>query len=162
MSWIHHERGSVMISKTCTYGIQAAIYVAARKQEDWISINEIASSLNISFHFLTKVLQQLTGAGLMNSQRGVRGGILLAKDAEEISLFDLISVIDGTDVFEQCMLGLPGCGTAEPCPMHERWVALRTEIVRVFQATSLASMARDATTLNLRLAHPEVLARMAL
>jgi Rrf2 family protein len=151
-----------MLSKTCTYGVQAAIYVAARKCEDWISINEISSNLNISFHFLTKVLQQLTNAGIMTSQRGVHGGVMLAKRAEDVSLLDLISVIDGTDVFEQCMLGLPGCGVAEACPVHDRWVMLRTEIVRVFMGTSLEALARDATMLNLRLAHPEVLARMTL
>ena len=149
-----------MLSKTCTYGVQAAIYVAARKCEDWISINEISSSLNISFHFLTKVLQQLTNAGIMTSQRGVHGGVMLAMRAEDVSLLDLISVIDGTDVFEQCMLGLPGCGVADACPIHDRWVMLRTEIVRVFMGTSLEALAHDATTLNLRLAHPEVLARM--
>jgi Rrf2 family protein len=151
-----------MLSKTCTYGVQAAIYVAARKCEDWISINEISSNLNISFHFLTKVLQQLTNAGIMTSQRGVHGGVMLAKRAEDVSLLDLISVIDGTDVFEQCMLGLPGCGVAEACPVHDRWVMLRTEIVRVFMGTSLEALAHDATMLNLRLAHPEVLARMTL
>ncbi len=151
-----------MLSKTCTYGVQAAIYVAARKCEDWISINEISSNLNISFHFLTKVLQQLTNAGIMTSQRGVHGGVMLAKRAEDVSLLDLISVIDGTDVFEQCMLGLPGCGVAEACPVHDRWVMLRTEIVRVFMGTSLEALAHDATMLNLRLAHPEMLKRIAL
>jgi hypothetical protein len=39
---------------------------------------------------------------------------------------------------------------------------LRTEIVRVFMGTSLEALAHDATMLNLRLAHPEVLARMTL
>ncbi|MFM8178429.1 MAG: RrF2 family transcriptional regulator, partial [Candidatus Kapaibacterium sp.] len=148
-----------MISKTCTYGVQAAIYVAARTCKEWVSITEISSNLNISFHFLTKVLQQLTGAGIMASQRGVHGGVMLAKRAEDVSLLDLIRVIDGTDVFEQCMLGLPGCGVAEACPVHDRWVMLRTEIVRVFTATSLDALARDATMLNQRLAHPEALLR---
>ena len=97
----------------------------------------------------------------MVSQRGVRGGIMLAKSAEEITLLDLITVIDGSAVFEQCMLGLPGCGVAEACPVHERWVRLRTEIARVFKATTLQALAHDATTLNLRLAHPEILQRLS-
>lgn len=151
-----------MISKTCTYGVQAAIYVAARKRDDWISIHEISTHLNISFHFLTKVLQQFTNAGVMVSQRGVHGGVMLARKAADISLLDLISVIDGTDVFEQCMLGLPGCGVAEACPVHDRWVVVRSEIVRVFMNTSLEALAHEATTLNLRLAHPEIVPRMAL
>ncbi len=151
-----------MISKTCIYGIQAMIHIASQKPGQWVSIQSIANSLNISFHFLTKVLQQLTAAGLMNSQRGVHGGVMLAKSAEDISLLEIISIIDGTDIFEQCMLGLPGCGTAEACPVHESWTALRTEIARVFMGTTLERLAKDATTLNLRLAHPEYLRRMAL
>ncbi len=151
-----------MISKTCIYGIQATIYIASQAQGQWVSIQSIASNLNISFHFLTKVLQQLTAAGIMSSQRGVHGGVMLAKSSEDVTLLDIITTIDGTETFEQCMLGLPGCGTAEACPVHDRWSTLRTEIARVFMSTTLDQLARDATTLNLRLAHPEYLRRMTL
>jgi len=59
----------MVLSKACIYGIQAAIYVASVKDVGYVSIQEISEKLNISFHFLTKVLQQLTQAGILNSYR---------------------------------------------------------------------------------------------
>ncbi|MBL7998870.1 MAG: Rrf2 family transcriptional regulator [Candidatus Kapabacteria bacterium] len=146
-----------MLSKTCTYGLQAAIYIASQPHNELVGIQTIADSLNISFHFLTKVLQQLTAAGLLISQRGVHGGVMLAKNSEDITLYDIISVIEGRDKFEQCIMGLPGCGSAVPCPLHEHWSSLRTEIGRVFIKTKLSELADSSNRLNLRLAHPELI-----
>lgn len=148
-----------MLSKTCVYGIQAAIYIASQPAGQLVNIQSVAENLNISFHFLVKVLQELTAAGLMTSKRGVTGGIMLAKPASEISIFDIVAVIDGRDMFEQCMIGLPGCGKAEPCPMHEHWTKLRARIAEVFLSMTLLDLAQDSQRLNLRLAYPQIVIR---
>jgi len=137
--------------------VQAAIYIASQPAGQLVSIHTIAENLNISFHFLTKVLQQLTAAGIMTSQRGVNGGVMLAKPADEVTLYDVISTIDGSDLFTQCLLGLPGCGSAEPCPVHDQWTKLRTQIALVFTKNTLGSLGETANRLNLRLAHPELI-----
>ncbi|MBS1562269.1 MAG: Rrf2 family transcriptional regulator [Bacteroidetes bacterium] len=143
----------MILSKSCVYGIQAAIYVAAQGGKDYVAISQIAEHLNISFHFLTKVLQQFTQAGIMLSYRGPRGGVSLSKTPSNFSLYDLISAIDGTKVFTECMLGLPGCGHDEPCPVHEHWVELRLKFTSVAKKTTLSSLAAKANELNVRLAH---------
>lgn len=143
----------MILSKSCVYGIQAAIYVAAQGGKDFVSISQIAEHLNISFHFLTKVLQQFTQAGIMLSYRGPKGGVSLSKTPSNFSLYDLISAIDGTTVFTECMLGLPGCGHDEPCPVHEQWVELRLKFTNVAKKTTLSSLAAKANELNVRLAH---------
>lgn len=140
-----------MLSKSCIYGIQAAIYVAANVSQEFVPISQIASELKISFHFLTKVLQQLTQAGLMNSYRGPKGGVALAKPSKDITLYDLIGAIDGTSIFTECMLGLPGCGIAEPCPAHEQWTRVRGELTVIARRLTLDNMAKKAGELNVRL-----------
>ncbi|MBU3698422.1 MAG: Rrf2 family transcriptional regulator [Candidatus Kapabacteria bacterium] len=140
-----------MLSKSCIYGIQAAIYVAANASQEFVPISQIASELKISFHFLTKVLQQLTQARLMNSYRGPKGGVALAKPSTEVTLYDLIGAIDGTAIFTECMLGLPGCGIAEPCPAHEHWTKVRSELTVIARRLTLDSMAKKAGELNVRL-----------
>lgn len=141
-----------MLSKSCIYGIQAAIFVASQGAKDYVPINRIASELNISFHFLTKVLQQLTLSGIMISYRGPKGGIALARPAPQVTLYDLIAASDGTEIFTECMLGLPGCGTAAPCPAHEHWVVVRQQFVTIAQSVTLASLGERASELNIRLA----------
>lgn len=140
-----------MLSKSCIYGIQATIYVAANASQEFVPISQIASELKISFHFLTKVLQQLTQEGLMNSYRGPKGGVALAKPSTEITLYDLIGAIDGTSIFTECMLGLPGCGIAEPCPAHEHWTKIRNELTVIARRLTLETMAKKAGELNVRL-----------
>lgn len=143
----------MILSKSCIYGIQAAIYVAAQGGTDYVAISKVAEQLNISFHFLTKVLQQFTQAGIMTSYRGPKGGVAIAKPTEKISLYDLICAIDGPDMFTECMLGLPGCGHEEPCPAHEHWVEVRQKFTQIARQTHLASLASRANELNVRLAH---------
>jgi Rrf2 family transcriptional regulator, iron-sulfur cluster assembly transcription factor len=140
----------MVISKRCTYGIQAAIYIASQPPNHYIQINVIASKLNVSFHFLTKVLQQLTHAGMMASYRGPNGGIMLSAKPDEITLFDLITAIDGDIAFTQCVLGLPGCGTASPCPAHDSWSEVRTRFVSIAKSTTLATLAKRAELLAAR------------
>lgn len=143
----------MILSKSCIYAIQAAIYVAAEQTDGYVPINKIADRLNISFHFLTKVLQDFTHAGLMNSYRGPRGGVALAKPAREITLHNLVDAIDGTSIFTECMLGLPGCGHAEPCPTHEQWVEVRQQFTTLAQQLTLHDMATKASQMHVRLAH---------
>lgn len=143
----------MILSKSCIYAIQAAIFVASEGKKEYVPINIIAERLNISFHFLTKVLQDFTRSGLMTSYRGPRGGVALARPADEITLHNLVEAIDGTDIFTQCMLGLPGCGAAEPCPTHEQWVEVRQKFTTLAQHLTLKDMAAKAAQMHVRLAH---------
>jgi Rrf2 family protein len=140
-----------VLSKSCIYGVQAAIYIASRQSNDYVSIQEIAGKLSISFHFLTKVLQILTQAGIMVSYRGPNGGVALARPASSVTLADIIGAIDGTEIFTECFLGLPGCGHATPCPVHDQWSVVRKKLHQTFEATTLAELAMKASNLNARL-----------
>lgn len=147
----------MLLSKSCIYGIRASIYVASVKDEQFVSIKEIADKLDISFHFLTKILQNLTQDGIMNSYRGPKGGIMLAKNAEAISLYDIVRSIDGSAIFTECFLGLPHCGTATPCPLHEQWAEIRTHISKVLATTTLSNLAAKVSSLNYRLSEHDII-----
>lgn len=134
----------MFFSKTCTYGIQAMIYLATQEAGKYISINTIADNLNMSVHFLTKVLQPLTQAGILNSYKGPNGGVVLSKDSKLISLYDIVSVLDNPEKFTSCVLGLKNCGSAKPCPFHEEWSPIRDKMYSECVATSLADLGNKA------------------
>ncbi len=142
----------MILSKSCIYGIQAAIHVAAQDTNGYVPIHTIAERLSISFHFLTKVLQQFTQAGILASYRGPKGGVALARPAGSITLYELIAAIDGTEMFTECLLGLPGCGKAAPCPAHDHWVEVRLKLGSIARSVSLEQMGQRANELNVRLA----------
>ncbi len=142
----------MLLSKSCEYGIRAALFLATHDDEGYVPIRTISDELGISFHFLTKIFQRLTEAGILVSLKGPRGGVQLARPADRISIRDLVAALDGEGLFRACVLGLPGCGHERPCPLHDAWTRQRTQIDTLFSQTMLGSMAGDITTLGLRLA----------
>lgn len=140
-----------MLSKSCEYGLRATLFLASLDRDGYIPIGTISDELDISFPFLTKIFQQLNDADLLVSQRGPHGGVSLTKPAEEITLLDIVVAIDGTDLFEECVLGLPGCGDAQPCPLHDHWGEKREQVENMFRSMTLAEMAEKTQTADLRL-----------
>jgi len=144
----------MLLSQSCMYGIRAALLIATKGESDkdsFIPIRRIADQLDVSFHFLTKILQVLTHAKLMESYKGPNGGVRLARPAEELSLIDVVEAIDGNDVFDNCLLGLPGCKDDNPCPLHEKWSNSIDQLRALFQETSLAQLAKESSEFLYRL-----------
>lgn len=127
----------MLLSKSCEYGIRATLRVAMHEDDEYVPIRVISGEVGMSAHFLTKILQQLTRAGIMKSFKGPKGGVALAKPASKVRLIDIVSAIDGPQLFEECMLGLPGCGQRKPCPLHDRWMVERGRLTALFESTTL-------------------------
>ena len=142
----------MVLSKACNYAVRAVLYIAARDPGDFIPIQEIAETLGISFHFLTKTLQSLTQRNILVSNRGPRGGVALARPAESIALMEVILAIDGRDLFEGCVLGLDYCGDDRPCPLHSQWQAVKAPMRTMFEKTSVADVSREMRRRGWRLA----------
>lgn len=147
----------MLLSKSCEYGLRAMLYLGLEVSADdaatsgasgsprnssrhYVSIQTISDDLGIGESFLTKVFQQLNDAGLLTSKRGRGGGVALTRPPGEISLYEIVVAIDGDDLFHECVLGLPGCGEAEPCPLHDHWTDERDRMKDTFQATTLAEV----------------------
>lgn len=141
----------MVLSKACTYGLLASFYVADKRNAEYVSIREMSDDLSISFHFLTKILQKLTAAGLMISHKGPKGGVSLSRPASTINLFEIITAIDGHDIFIECILGLPGCGHLKPCPIHAQWANIRSEMQRIFSEKTLADSTEKLEEYGFRL-----------
>lgn len=142
-----------IFSKSCEYGLRAALYMATyRKERRFVPIREMSSKLDISFHFLTKILQQLTEAKLMTSYRGPKGGVTLAKEPSEIKLMDIVHAIDGDDLFLKCILGLSACSSKKPCPLHHTWGKMREDLVKALEEVNLGDLRIPVERTEIRLA----------
>ena len=141
-----------VISKSGEYGLRALLYVVAHREEGgFVSIRGMAEQLDISFHFLTKILQILTQKGFLHSYRGPNGGIAFQIPPENILLADLIRALEGDDFFDKCLLGLPGCGERQPCPMHNFWKSIKASLKEEFETTSLADLGQTTRENRFRL-----------
>lgn len=141
----------MLLSKSCVYGLRATLYLASREKEEFISIKRMSDKLEISFHFLTKILQQLTAVGLLESLKGTNGGVRLTKPPDKITLIDVVLAIDGPRLLTECALGLPGCGLKNPCPLHDKWAVAREKIRDMLANTTLIALVEKGNRENLRL-----------
>ena len=145
----------MVLSKACNYAVRAVLYLAAREQDEFVPILEIAEALGISFHFLTKTLQALTQNNILTSNRGPKGGVALARPAESIALMEVILAIDGPDLFDRCVLGLDYCGDDRPCPLHPQWRVVKQGMRELLENTSLAVVSQGVGQQGLRLTDSE-------
>ncbi len=135
---------TVIFSKKCEYGLQAVLFLAAKDPGQIISADEIAKKLNIPKEFVSKILQNLTESGIVLSKKGKSGGFALAKDPGKIRMIDIVAAIDGLGIFNSCVLGFPKCSPEHPCPLHEKWGALRTNAYNMLTEETLDKL-KDKT-----------------
>lgn len=131
---------TVFFSKTCELGLQAVLFLSIKKEKIIFNAEEISKELKVPKEFVSKVLQILTGSGIVGSKKGKNGGFYLAKSPTNIKLIDIVETIDGLDVFKTCLLGFPGCSSENPCPVHNKWGKLRDEAIRMLSEETLEQL----------------------
>lgn len=142
----------MLLSQRCEYAVRAALYLAASNASSYVAVREISEALNIPRSFLAKTVQDLTGAGVFTSMRGPSGGLALARSADRITLKEVVLAVDGSAIFTECVLGLPGCGDRKPCPLHDQWVPARDRVHAMFAGATLADTAARTGAGDFRLA----------
>jgi Rrf2 family protein len=133
-----------MLSHTSKYAIRSLIYLelysnSAKK----VGIREISQKLDIPSPFLGKILQILVKHNFLNSAKGPNGGFYLKRQAIEISLMEVIEVIDGSDSFEICVIRNSPCDHNNPCSMHVKMAPLWKEMRSVFITETIADLVSE-------------------
>jgi Rrf2 family protein len=134
-----------MLSNTSKYAIRAMIYLALHAgQDNKIGIRKISGDLGIPSPFLAKILQVLAKQKLLSSTKGPNGGFGLGRNPQKITLYEIVTVIDGSDIFDKCLISMRTCheeGT--PCPIHQQYEPIRKGIKNLFQQQDIGSLAND-------------------
>lgn len=127
----------MLLSKTSEYAIRLVLGLPRHPMGEYIHIKILAAQSGISFFQLAKVAQRLIKAHILVSYTGPNGGVALVRQPSEISLHDIVSAIEGPDLFDRCILGLEGCGEASHCPIHSHWKSIKEPIMTLFREKSL-------------------------
>ncbi len=120
------------------------LYVAGKSREGArIGIKEIASAIGSPEPFMAKILQDLSRKGLVASVKGPNGGFYMQTTHLHNSLADIVTAIDGGDLFTGCGLGLKACNEKRPCPIHFEFKEIRSNLKAMLQSTTLEDFAED-------------------
>ncbi|WP_304344504.1 Rrf2 family transcriptional regulator [Chryseobacterium koreense] len=136
-----------MFSKSCEYGIKAAIYVAKQSMKDRkVGIKEIAKSISSPEAFTAKILQKLTKTNVIRSAKGPNGGFFVVQDnLDRVKLWNIVFALDGNSLLEDCSLGLHKCNAEKPCPLHSKFVKIRERIKDALEKATLRSLAEEVS-----------------
>ncbi|HEY5691860.1 MAG TPA: Rrf2 family transcriptional regulator [Cyclobacteriaceae bacterium] len=139
-----------MFSRACKYAIKIMIYVAGNeKEERHTGLKEISMAIGSPEAFSAKILQQLVKSKLLESYKGPFGGFELMKN-REIRLADIHTAIDGDQLVEECILELQSCSSKNPCPLHDRFMLIRSHLKETMLSTDIRDekLHKDLSKLN--------------
>ena len=131
----------MLYSKTCDHAIRALAYLATRPAGEFCLVDKIADAEDMPRPYTSKILRDLVRAGVLTSSRGRGGGYGMARDPGDVSLLEIMEIIDGADRVDRCAVGLGVCNEYAPCPLHDEFQPLRTAIRAYLEGTTLAEMA---------------------
>lgn len=124
------------------YGVKALFELAMHEGTGPLSLKAIAEKQGLSEHYLEQLAAPLRRAGLVTSVRGAQGGYALARPASEITVGDIIRVLEGPIGVSDCATddgsSPPDC--AQNCTVHGVWEKVRDAIVAVVDGISLADL----------------------
>src|SRR6185312_13724135 len=133
-----------VFSKTCEYAIRAVFFIAHKTASGGrVGIKEISNGIDSPEHFLAKILQDLSRKGLIQSAKGPNGGFYLDDLALKRPLSEIVEAIDGDGIFTGCALGLKQCSEVNPCPLHNQFKLIRTEIHNLLQTTEIGNFNQE-------------------
>lgn len=132
----------MIFSKSCQYAVQAMVYLASQPPGHYVLARCMADDLAIPRAYLAKLLNRLAQAGMVHSVRGRLGGFRLAKQASQIGLLEIVMQVEGSELKQDCLLGLKKCSDETACAMHKRWRPIKEQIFRILEEHNLAKLAQ--------------------
>lgn len=104
------------MSNTVEYALRAVVWLADHQDSSHTS-SEIAEATQMPGSYLSKILKSLSRAGIVAGQRGVHGGFTLAKDANTLTMLDVVNAVEPVQRIHDCPLGLKAHGK-NLCNLH--------------------------------------------
>lgn len=132
------------------YGLLAMFDLAEHYGAGPIPLKTVAKRQNISDNYLEQLIAVLRKADLVRSMRGAQGGYVLAREPDNITVGDIIRVMEGPIAPVECVNEVEPavCDQADSCITRLVWARIRDELSEVMDSISLGDMLRDAERLS--------------
>lgn len=127
-----------MFSNTVEYALRAIVHLAYEAPEARTTA-QIAEATLVPKDYLSKILQGLAKEGIVRTQRGVGGGVSLAKSPEQLTILDVVNAVEPIRRITTCPLGLSAHGV-KLCPLHRRMDDALASVESAFRSTTLAEV----------------------
>ena len=122
------------------YGTRALLELALYEGKGPVQLKDIAQRQQISTMYLEHLITPLIAAGIVRSARGAKGGVWLARPAQEIKLSEVIQLLEGSVAPVDCLNDPKCCSRTELCVTRDIWQELKEAIDGVLESTTLKDL----------------------
>jgi Rrf2 family protein len=129
------------------YGVKAMVDLAINQRDTPVSIKSISERQNISEYYLEQLFLPLRKANLIKSTRGAQGGYVLNMPPEEITIGQIIYVLEGPIEISDCVEGV-SCSNGDCCATRLLWEKIKKSIDDVLDSTTLQDILNDYKNIN--------------
>ena len=137
------------ISTKGRYALRMLVYLAAHEEDGFVSLKEIAEVQNISKKYLEQIVPMLNKGGLLRTNRGNRGGYMLAKRADECTVGDVMRATEGNLAPVSCLeYSENDCPRANDCVTLYIWEGLYKAVSDYLDSITLADVLRHSNDGN--------------
>ena len=126
----------MQITRQADYAVRAVLYLAQLGPGQRAATSQIAQEQQIPPSFLAKIVSQLSVAGLLQTSRGARGGVSLARKPNQISLLEVVEAIDGPILLNECVANDGICMFGDTCVMRPIWCDAQADLVNRLKTTT--------------------------
>ena len=130
------------LSTRARYGVRLMLALAQNYGKEPVYLKDIAKQEEISEKYLSLIIMPLRGIGLVNSVRGAYGGYNLAKDPSQITLKEIVDILEGDCSLVDCVKDPSSCPRVSTCVSHDVWAAIGGKISETLSSITLDMMVR--------------------
>jgi Rrf2 family protein len=138
----------MQLTRAADYAVRVMIHLASQPEATVVSRTLLAKAAEAPESFLSKILQSLARAGLIQAWRGVVGGFSLLPRGARASLLDVVEAIDGPIALNICVTSGASCHRHAACPAHQVWLQAQSAMMSVLREAKIAEMIQVAESHN--------------
>lgn len=120
----------MQITRQTEYAVRTILELSAQPFGEFVQTRVIAEKRQISGLFLAKTIQLLARAGLVQTQRGVQGGVRLSRPGSTITLKEVITIIEGEPSVNRCLSNSGFCENSPTCKVHAALARAREAMLK--------------------------------
>ncbi len=132
-----------MFNKETEYALRSMVYIQAQNLKGRRpGVDEIARSTEAPRQFTAKILHRLVRSGFLLSSKGKGGGFIIDQEKPSVSIYEIVTAVEGQKIFSGCVFGLRNCSNESPCPLHNRYKSIRESLGELLSTETVLSLAQ--------------------
>lgn len=138
----------MMVKRETDYAIRAVLYLAVRPAGTHTTARELAQAKLIPHALARRIVTKLTAAGILQSARGLSGGVTLTRPPAEITLLEVMRAVEGAPVVSPCVADPSSCPLMPECPVREVWVNIQHNLEHTLGHITFARLVERGESLS--------------